>query len=209
MNVLIIGASGKTGSLLVRESLAHGHQVTAFVRHPEKIEAAPNLRVAQGDITDSASLNAAMQGQDAVLSSLGAAHAYDDTSINTDAAHNIVQAMDKAGVKRFIAVSVLGAGDSKGHGGFLYDEILARTFLKNAIRDKNGLERETKSSDLDWTLVRPPMLGEGEATGHIQTLAEGEAGVAHKITRADLAAFMVQELENARWVRQAVVVANS
>lgn len=210
MQVLVIGAGGKTGAAVVHEALAQGHTVTAFVHSAAEYQRPEGVHnVVEGDVLDAAAIDAAVSGQDAVLDTLGGKTPYKETTLETSAARNVVKSMRTHGARRLIVVSVLGAGDSVEHAGFFYEHLFLPTFLRGAIKDKAGMEAEVQGSDLDWTLVRPPFLTDGERTGAIQVLPPNTDEKAHKITRADLAAFMVGQLGSSEYVRQAVVVANS
>ena len=204
MKVLVIGAAGKSGEALVNEALAAGHKVTAFVRGATQYKKA-NVRVVAGDVLDAAAVDVAVAGQDAVIDALGGKTPWKVTTMETSAAHNIVDAMRRNGVRR-LKISVVGAGESVKNAGFFNEHLLMRTFLRGLLVDKAGMEAEIEGSNLDWTLVRPPMLTDGEKTGVARVLSTEGGEKAHKIGRADLAAFMVQQLESSRYVRQAVTV---
>ena len=197
MKVLVIGAAGKSGEALVNEALAAGHKVTAFVRGAAQYKKA-NVRVVAVDV--------AVAGQDAVIDALGGKTPWKVTTMETSAAHNIVDAMRRNGVRRLLKISVVGAGESVKNAGFFNEHLLMRTFLKGLLVDKAGMEAEIEGSNLDWTLVRPPMLTNAEKTGVARVLSTEGGEKAHKIGRADLAAFMVQQLESGLYVRQAVTV---
>jgi putative NADH-flavin reductase len=205
MKVLVIGAAGKSGEALVNEALGAGHKVTAFVRGAAQYKRA-NVRVVAGDVLDAAAVNVAVAGQDAVIDALGGKTPWKVTTMETSAAHNIVDAMRRNGVRRLLKISVVGAGESVKNAGFFNEHLLMRTFLRGLLVDKAGMEAEIERSDLDWTLVRPPMLTDAEKTGIARVLSTEGGEKAHKIGRVDLAAFMVQQLESSQYVRQAVTV---
>jgi putative NADH-flavin reductase len=205
MKVLVIGAAGKSGEVLVNEALAAGHKVTAFVRGAAQYKKA-NVRVVAGDVLDAAAVDVAVAGQDAVIDALGGKTPWKVTTMETNAAHNIVGAMRRNGVRRLLKISVVGAGESVKNAGFFNEHVLMRTFLRGLLVDKAGMEAEIEGSNLDWTLVRPPMLTDGNKTGVARVLSTEGGEKAHRITREDLAAFMVQQLESSRYVRQAVTV---
>ena len=205
MKVLVIGAAGRIGDALVNEALAAGHQVTAFVRRAAQYKKA-SVRVVAGDVLDPAAVEPAMFGQDAVIDALGGKTPWKVTTMETQAAHNIVGAMRRHGVRRLLKISVVGAGDSVRNAGFFNKHLLMKTFLRGLLVDKAGMEAEIEGSNLDWTLVRPPMLTDHDKTGVARVLSTEGGEKAHKIGRADLAAFMVQQLESNRYVHQAVTV---
>jgi putative NADH-flavin reductase len=179
--------------------------VTAFVRGAAQYKKA-NVRVVAGDVLDAAAVDVAVAGQDAVIDALGGKTPWRVTTMETSAAHNIVGAMRRNGVRRLLKISVVGAGESVKNAGFFNEHLLMRTFLRGLLVDKAGMEAEIEGSNLDWTLVRPPMLTDSEKTGVNRVLSTEGGEKAHKIGRADLAVFMVQQLESSRYVRQAVTV---
>lgn len=207
MKILVIGAAGKTGESIVKQAIAEGHEVTAFV-HDAKDYKQHGVRVIEGDVLDPAKIDSAVAGQEAVLDALGGSTPYKETTLETNAARNVINAMQKNGVRRLIVVSVLGVADTKEQTGFFYEHIVMPTFLRGAMKDKAGMESEVQASGIDWVLVRPPHLTDGEATGNIKVIASGTSEKAHKISRADLAAFMLQQLTSDTHLRQAIIVAN-
>ena len=208
MKVLVIGAAGKSGEALVTAALATGHEVTAFVHDAASYDRT-GVRVVAGDVLDRAAVDAAVAGQDAVLDAIGGKTPYKETTLETSAARTVVDAMRRHGVPRLVVISVLGAGESRENAGFFYEHLFMPTFLRGAMKDKAGMEAEVEASDLDWTLVRPPVLTDGDATGDVKALPPETDEKAHKITRADLAAWMVAQLSSGQYSRQAVVVTNS
>ncbi len=142
MKLLIIGATGGTGRELVAQALAAGHEVTALVRNPEKLGTRhERLRLVQGDILDPDSVDVAVVGQDAVLSSLGTKSIFGRVVIFSEGTRNLLNAMTNHGVRRHICITGIGAGDSKGHGGFLYDKVVLPLFLKRIYDDKDRMIR--------------------------------------------------------------------
>ena len=207
MKVLVIGAGGKSGQQLVEKALAAGHQVTAFVHDAADYSAPAGVRVVAGDATNTAAIAPAVAGQDAVLDAIGGHTPYLKTTLEQDAAQAVVAAMQQHGVRRLVVISVLGVGDSQQQGTFLYEHLLKPTFLRGAVPDKAAMEAEVKQSDLDFVLVRPPYLTDDPATGQAHVVT-GDTK-AHKITRADLAQFVVDQLTSDTYLGQAVTVTNS
>lgn len=206
MKVVVFGAGGKTGSLVVERALAEGHTVTVFM-HDGAAPERPGVRVAKGDAGDAAAVRSALAGQDAVIDAIGGKTPYKDTELEWTAARNIVNGMQAEGVRRLIVVSMMGLGESREQAPFWYEHLLMPTFLRGSIKDKKAMEAEVGASGVEFVIVRPPLLTDDAATGSITVLERGEAG--HKVTRADLAQFMVGQLASDAYVGKAVVVVNS
>ena len=205
MRVLVIGAAGKTGRLAVERALTAGHAVTAFVHDANEFQG-NEAKVVQGDVKDAEAIAKAVAGQDAVIDTLGGHTPYKDTDLERRAANNILAAMKSNGVRRLVVVSMLGIGDSKAQTGFFYGSLMMPTFLRGATKDKEAMETEVKASDVDFVLVRPPFLSDDEPLGSV-AVVEGEAST-KKITRADLAEFLVEQLTSDQYLHQAVTVVN-
>ncbi len=205
MKVLIIGATGATGQILMREALAQGHEVTALARDPSALASEdPGLRVLQGNALDVSSVEAAVAGQDAVLSVLGT-RSVRPTTLFSESTHNVISAMNKHGVRRLVCITGIGAGESKGHVGFLYDRIMLPFVVKNIYEDKTRQEEAIKQSDLDWVIVRPARLTDEPAKGEYNVFLGGSY-TATKISRADVAAFMLAQLTDDTYVGKTPVI---
>lgn len=206
MRVLVVGATGRTGRPLIKGALEQGHEVTAFARDPSKIEARHDrLRVARGDVLDAASVDKAVAGQEAVLSTLAQPRARMRTTLVSDGTKNVVAAMEGHGVRRFVCVTVLGAGDSKRHASFFYNRVASPFFLDRVLEDKERQEEVIRRSSLDWVMVRPPRLTDKPPRGDYRVLVD-EPGVVSEISRADLADFVLTQLEDDRYLRRAPAV---
>jgi putative NADH-flavin reductase len=205
VKVLIIGATGATGQIVMREALAQGHEVTALARDPSAMAAEdPRLRVLQGNALDASSVEAAVAGQDAVLSALGT-RSTRPTTLFSESTHNVISAMNKHGVRRLICITGIGAGDSKGHVGFLYDRIMLPFVVKNVYEDKTRQEEAIKQSDLDWVIVRPARLTDEPAKGEYNVFLGGSY-TAKTISRADVVSFMLAQLTDDTYVRKMPVI---
>ena len=193
MKLLIFGSTGSIGRHLVEQALAQGHTVTAFTRDPAKLEINhANLRVAQGDVMDFASVERAVQGQDRVLCSIGAGR---KGTIRSEGTRNIVQAMENAGVRRLVCQSTLGVGDSRGNLNFFWKYIMFGFFLRQVYADHVSQENYVKQSHLDWTIVRPAGFTDGDRSGQYRHGFPGtDKTTKLKISRADVADFMLKQL---------------
>jgi putative NADH-flavin reductase len=203
MNILIVGATRGIGRQLLEQALTSGHTVTALVRNPQKLAARhERLRMIKGDILDSESVALAMAGQEAVCCTIGVKVPWIRVTVFSEGTKNLLQTMKRAGVKRLICVTGIGAGDSKGHGGFLYDSIVLPTVLRTIYADKDRQESLIKASDVDWTIVRPGFLTNGPLTEHYRILTNMTGVTAGRISRADVAHFMLKELEAKQYLSQ-------
>lgn len=210
MKVLVIGAGGKTGRLVVDRALAAGYSVKALVHDTEPLAGHPlaeGVQVIQGDVHDAETVRGAMAHCDGVIDALGGKTPYLKTDLESSAARVVLAAMRDTGTRRLVVISVLGAGESGTQAPFWYEHLLLPTFLHGAIPDKNAMEAEVKASGVEWVLVRPPVLTDDAPTGAVKVIQQGET--AHKITRGDLAQFLVDQLTSDAYLGTAVVIANS
>lgn len=203
MNILIVGATRGIGRQFLEQALMSGHTVTALVRNPQRLAIQhERLRVVKGDILDSDSVALAMAGQGVVCCTIGVKAPWPGLTVFSEGTKNLLQAMQKTGVKRLVCVTGIGAGDSKGHGGFLYDRIFTPLLLKPVYADKDRQESLIKASDLDWTIVRPGFLTNGPLTKNYRMLTDMTGVTAGWISRADVAHFILKELESNQYLRQ-------
>ena len=203
MNILIVGATRGIGRQLLEQALTSGHTVTALVRNPQGLATQhQRLRVVKGDILDSDSVAVAMAGQDAVCCTIGVKAPWIRVTVFSEGTRNLLQAMKKTGVRRLICVTGIGAGDSKGHGGFLYDRIFYPLLLWPIYADKDRQESLIRASDVDWTIVRPGFLTNGPLTGNYRMPTNMTGVTAGRVSRADVAHFILKELEAKQYLRQ-------
>jgi Putative NADH-flavin reductase len=148
MKVLVLGATGGTGRLIVRDAVAKGHSVVALVRSAASA-GLPDARIIEGDVRNEASILRAMDGCDAVVSALGTGMGRRKVDLLTVATHSMITAMTRSGVRRLVCVSALGVGDSRGHGGFVFDRLFLPLLLSEAYKDKERQEAAIRASQLD------------------------------------------------------------
>ncbi len=200
--VLIIGAGGGTGRQLVVQALERGYEVTAFVRNPAGISMQNDrLRIVQGDVLDHLSVDAAVRGQDAVLSALGHGKFFGPSKILSQGTQNIVRAMQTHGVRRFVCVTSLGIGSSAGRLGIYYTFLITPLVLPFYFWDKARQEQVIASSQLEWVIVRPGLLTNGTKRGVYKHGAQvgGFLGSV-RISRADVADFMLNQLTDNKYL---------
>ena len=209
MRLAVFGGTGKTGRLLVERALAAGHEVALLARNPSKVETTgAKLRVVQGDALDPNRVMQVISGVDAIISLLGPAKDAPPLSVSRST-ENIIQAAGKCGVHRLVVAAGAGVGDPNDKPG-LFDKVITvalKTAAKGAYEDMSAAARALRAADLDWTLVRIPMLTDGPAKGQPKAGYLGK-GAGMRLTRADLAAFMLQQATGRGYLHQAPVVSN-
>lgn len=197
MNVLIIGGSRGIGKALVETALEEGVNVTVLARKPKKIELShPNLRVIEGDVLDHDSLESAASGQDAICSCIGVPITLKPVDLFSKGARNIISIVKQNPGQMYVAVTGIGAGDSKGHGGFLYDKIFKPLLLKTIYADKDREEEIIFDSGVDWIIARPAGLTNGKRTGVYRVVNDLNGVTAKRISRKDVADFILKQLQN-------------
>jgi putative NADH-flavin reductase len=203
MKLLVFGATGGTGRELLKQALEEDHHVTALARNPAKIDDInhPNVRVLRGDVLDPAAVERAVASQEGVLCAIGAAAAR--TSLREEGTRNIIAAMEKAGVRRLIVQSSLGVGDSRANLSFFTKHVIVRFFLRHAFADHERQEALVKQCSLDWIIVRPPRLFDGPRTGvYRHGFSTADRQIRGRISRADVADFMLKQLANDGYLHQ-------
>jgi putative NADH-flavin reductase len=210
MRILVFGASGATGRELVRQGLAAGHQVSAFVRNPAGFPATPGVQVIQGDVFDPEQVAAAVQGQDAVFTALGA-RTLGPNDLLPKSSANIIAGMKRHGVRRLIVLGAAGAYRDAGKYATpirrFFLRLIKRTLLKYPFINSSIQQQQVEASGLDFTVVLPPRLTNGEALGKYRVEADGLPLHGNTLSRADLAEFMLKQLGDPTWVRKAPYVA--
>ena len=206
--VLIIGATGGTGRQLVTQALERGYVVTALVRDPSRLQIVhPQLTVVQGDVLDEDSVGSAMRGQDAVLSALGHKRFFYPTRILSKGTENILRGMETCGVSRLVCETALGTGDSAGRLGLYYTLFVIPVILPFYYWDKTRQERIIAASNVEWVIVRPGALTNGEERGPIRSgRSVGSFLLTVDISRAAVADFMLDQLASDSYLRTAVGV---
>ena len=207
MKVAVLGATGRTGRAVVTELLRRGHDVTVLARDPGKlVDGADSVRVVTGQSRDPAALTELVTGVDVVISALGPVAK--DHTLHRDTAAVLIPVMQQAGVTRFIGVSGAGIdvpGDRKSPSAKVISTLIQALGGK-VVADKPAEYAAWASSDRDWTLVRPPRLQDGEASGRVEHHAHRSCR-ATTVRRSDLAIFLVDVLEQDLYSRQAPFVA--
>src|SRR5712692_3258295 len=208
MKIVVFGATGRTGRLLVERALRAGHAVTAFARDPARVTVVhERLRVVRGDVLDGASVHGAVKAQEAVLVALGSS-ARNPAPVLSDGVGHILDAMAQHAVRRILALSAAGAlGES---AGFLFGNLGLRIFrlgLPGVYKEHRKMLEGLQRRDLDWTAVRAVLLTSGRPKGRYRVAAEGIPRWGFRISRADVADFMIQQLGSDEFVRKMPAIA--
>jgi putative NADH-flavin reductase len=203
MKLLLIGATRGIGFELLQQALGAGHEVNLIARSPERLAIQhERLQVIKGGILDKAVIEAAVSGQDVVCITIGSGPTRKPVSVFSEGAKIVIEAMKSSTCQRLLCVTGIGAGDSRGHGGFFYDKILNPLLLKTIYEDKDRQEAIVQQSGLDWEIIRPGFLTNSPRTGQYQILTDLSGVTAGKISRADVADFMMREISDMQYRQQ-------
>jgi uncharacterized protein YbjT (DUF2867 family) len=205
--ILVLGATGGTGGHIVRQALARGDDVAALVRSPGKGKGLEGARLIAGDARDELTLRKALKGRDAVISALGtAASPFREVTLLSTATRALVSAMKAEQIARLVCITGIGAGDSAGHGGFLFDHVIFPLLLRHVYADKNRQEAIVRDSGLDWILVRPSILNDKPGRGAMRALTDLSGFHGGAISRSDVATFVVEQVWSNTWLRRAPLI---
>lgn len=201
MRIAIIGGSKGTGLAVAHEALARGHEVVIVSRSdPRLIQ--DGVRWLGGDARDATVLERALEGAGATVTALGVTRTWQSTNLFSQAEVGLIRAMENAGLKRTVLITGLGAGDSRNRQGWLYDNVLFPAFLERSYADKDRAEAILRKSNLDWTIVRPGRLTNGRKKSKVEPLLTPETYRYGAISRADVAAFVLDCIEQSTYLRQ-------
>jgi putative NADH-flavin reductase len=213
MKIIIFGATGFSGQAILEEAVKHGHEVTILVRNTSKIQNRyNNMKIVEGNVLDAEVVASVLHQQEAVIQCLGVGGKGDGkpTTFISDATNVIVNEMQKKNIKRLIAMSNVGAGNSVAFQPWFFNKIILPFFmkwLKVIIDDKNRMEPIIMSSNLDWTIVRCPNIVDKPAKGKYNATLDGK-GLKLTITLSDLSKFMVDQLKEMNFIKQAPCISN-
>jgi putative NADH-flavin reductase len=206
MKLVIFGATGFSGQAIMKLALSKGIQVTVLVRNKSAISIQnENLTVIQGNVLDSNDVKKALEHQDAVIQCLGVGG-----KGNGKPTKVIVEEMEKQQIKRLIAMSNVGAGNSLAFQPWFFTKIILPYFmkwLKVIIDDKNRMEPIMMNSELDWTIVRCPNIVEKTPKGNVHATLDGK-GLKLSVTLDDMAEFVIHQLSDSAYSRQAPSISN-
>lgn len=210
MHLTVFGSTRGTGAQVVRLALDAGHTVTAAARNPADVQVShERLHPVRADVLDLPSLSGSVTGADAVISALGASNGRQPTTLYSAGVTNILDTMRTAGVRRFIGLSAQPVTPRAEAGlveRWVVYPILYR-FFGAIYADMARMEQVLRHSETDWTIVRPPRLTEGPLTERYRMAVNHHLRGARTISRSDLAAAILDLLDNPDAVRTTVAVA--
>ena len=206
MKIIVFGPTGGTGRQLVARALAAGHDVTAFTRKSAALEAHQRLTIVTGATDDPHAVGRAIAGQEAVLCALGGRPWRRHERVCSTAVRNIAPSMAKHGVRRIVAISTFGAGNTRPHVGWLARNLLFKFVLRSEVNDKEAMETQLSDTNLDWIVVRVGLLTDAPARGIWRAADDGSISGMGNIARADVASFMLDQLEKEAWIRRRPVI---
>jgi putative NADH-flavin reductase len=213
MNIFIAGANGGIGRRAVEQALQAGHRVTALVRDPAKLPLVhPNLTIVKGDIMQPETFAHQMEGQQVVLSALGVSGGLlsdKPTTLYSQGNANLLKAMEQYSVKRFVCISASALDISPVIPWYfrLAAKYIVQKLLKHMYADLRQMESIVKASKADWTIIRPPQLTDGPLTGNYRMAVNQFLKNCLKISRADVAHWMLNNLYNETTYRATVEIA--
>lgn len=199
MIIALFGATGGTGREIIRQGLVAGHEIRALVRDPSRLSPASGLTLIEGNVLDKTKVEETVRGSEAIIISLGNTANNPDYIVSQGTAV-ILEAMKTLDVRRLVAVTSIGTGDSKDQVPFAF-KMLMRTVLKKPMEDKERQESAIKSSGLDWIIVRPGGLTDGPATGRYLTGTDPKIS-AGQVARADVAEFVLKQLQDDSYLQK-------
>lgn len=213
MKVVIFGATGFSGKAILKEALSQQHQVTVLVRNKSSILVQDkNLKIVEGNVLDKHIVAEVLKNSDAVIQCLGVGGKGNGklTTFISVATKIIVEEMEKQQIKRLIAMSNVGAGNSVSFQPWIFTKIILPYFmkwLKVLIDDKNRMEPIIMNSELDWTIVRCPNIVDKTPKRNVLATLDGK-GLKLAVTLGDMAEFIVQQLIDASYFKQAPSISN-
>ena len=207
--LLVIGGTSGIGLETVRLALERGHQVTAMARRPERMPLLnPNLELLKGDVPDPASVDAAVEGKDAIIFTIGMGPTRQPVTAFSKGTRHVLDAMERNDVGQLVMVTGIGAGDSRGHGSAVYDFFVRPVLMKTVYEDKDRSEERIRESDIDWVIVRPGFLTDEPGTGQYRVIRDQDGVTAGDIARADVAPFMLSVVEDEEYWGETVLLSD-
>lgn len=207
--IFVIGGTSGVGLETVKLALARGHFVAAMARRPERMSVShPHLTMLKGDVTNPEDLQEAMAQAQAIVFTIGINPTREPVSVFSEGARQVLSQMKTDGSQHLIMVSGIGAGDSRGHGGFFYDRIVQPLLLNTMYEDKDRSEALIKNSDVAWTIVRPGFLVDTASEAKYRVIEKMEGVTSGDIARADVAHYLLSAIETGSSVGKTLFLSN-
>lgn len=210
MKIVVFGSTGKAGQEVVNQALERGYEVVAYARNPDKIDIQHNmLTVSKGELHDIAAIEQAIAGADAVISLLGPGGKLKDNAIS-EGVKNIASAMEKHGVSRILQIATTLVPDPNDKRDFKLDFMLrlVKIFQPSVYTEMIKINDAIRKPTFDWTLVRVPFLNENPLTKIVHARYKGEMKGQTSLSRADLAWFMLEQVESKEYMNKAPFISN-
>ncbi|MCP3063617.1 SDR family oxidoreductase [Myxococcus sp. K38C18041901] len=205
--LLVLGATGGTGRLIVREAVSRGYDVCVLVRSAAKASDLAGAKLIVGDARGEEALRQALEGRDAVISALGTpANPFREVTLLSAATRALVSAMKAEHVSRLVSITGMGAGESVGHGGFVFDHLLFPLLLLKVYADKDRQEAIVRESGLDWVLVRPSILNDKSERRTVRALTDLSSFQGGTISRAAVARFVLDQVRGDTWLHRSPLI---
>jgi uncharacterized protein YbjT (DUF2867 family) len=216
MKILILGATGRTGKYVIEEALKKGHKVSAIARDPDKLKSY-DIDITQGTPYDYETTEKALTGCDVVINTLNVSRKSDNPwaplvapkDLISKSASNAIKAMEKTGIKRFVALSTIGAGRSWKTTPAILRLIVSISNLRHAFLDHGKQEELLENSSIDYTICRAPMLSSDINSSGAVATQENETPKSMKLSRNSAAEFFIKIVENKEFLKQTVNLSNS
>lgn len=215
MKILLFGATGRTGKHIIEEAIKRGHEISAIARNPEKLEDF-KIDITEGTPYDFETVENAITGCEAVINTLNVSRKTDNLwapltapkDMISRSASNAIKAMENPGIKRFVALSTLGAGRSWKNTPFILRLIVSISNLKYAFRDHGKQEEILEKSSVDYTICRAPLLSDDRNDSGTVSTPEGVAPVSRHLSRNSAAEFFLDIIENNEHIRETISLSN-
>ncbi|MEO8821539.1 MAG: SDR family oxidoreductase [Ginsengibacter sp.] len=210
IKIIVFGATGDTGSEVVKQGLEKGYQITAIVRTPSEFDLKhKHLKVMKGDVLQPTTFEKEISGNDAVISCLGNGSSTKPTTVYSIGTKNIISAMNNAGVKRLICMSAKDLDADKEMGFFrrIFIKQIFQKIMKETFSDMRLMEKEVEASNIDWTIMMPPRLKNKPRTGKYRIAVNSYLTHSETIARADVAAYMLSIIKSRKTFKSKVDIA--
>jgi putative NADH-flavin reductase len=204
MNIAVFGGTGGTGQWIIKLGIEAGHQITALVRNPDRLDdGSSQTKIIVGNVLDYKKVQESIAGTDAVAVSLGSRSDSPD-NIVSQGTQNIIRAMKALDVRRLVVITSLGVGDSKDQVPMAF-KLVMKTIMRKIIIDKDRQEQFVRASGLDWVIIRPGELSNDPPTQQY-IFGTDPTITAKRVSRADVAEFVIQNLTDNQFLHQAVAI---